>query len=77
MCLAIPAQVVSLHEEDGTAVVSLGGLRKKVSLALVDGVVVGDFVVVHTGYAISRLDAAEAEKTLAMLRGILTGEGAP
>jgi hydrogenase expression/formation protein HypC len=75
MCLALPAKVVSLHD-DGTATVSLGGLKKAVSLALVDGVVEGDYVVVHTGFALSRLDADEAEKTLALLReaGVDTGE---
>lgn len=67
MCLALPAQVVSLHA-DGTATVSIGGLRKAISLALVDGVREGDYVVVHTGFALSRLDPAEAEKTLALLR---------
>jgi len=67
MCLALPAEVLAL-DDDGTAKVSLGGIRKSVSLALVDGVRVGDFVVVHTGYAISRLDPAEAERTLAVLR---------
>ena len=67
MCLALPAKVVAVHE-DGTATISLGGLRKSVSLALVDGVAVGDYVVVHTGFALSRLDTTEAERTLAMLR---------
>ncbi len=67
MCLAFPAKVVALHG-DGTATVSIGGLRKGVSLALVDGVVLGDYVVVHTGFALSKLDAAEAEKTLVLLR---------
>ena len=74
MCLALPAKVVSLHD-DGTATVSLGGLRKGVSLALVDGVAIGDYVVVHTGFAISRLDPDEAEKTLALLREAGVGEG--
>jgi len=59
--------VVALHA-DGTATVSIGGLKKVVSLALVDGVAEGDFVVVHTGFALSKLDPAEAEKTLALLR---------
>jgi len=67
MCLALPARVVEI-KEDGTATVSLGGLRKSVSLALVDGVTIGDYVVVHTGYALSRLDPDEAERTLALLR---------
>ena len=67
MCLAIPARVVTVNG-DGTAVVSIGGLRKSISLALVDVVAVGDYVVVHTGFALSRLDAVEAKKTLAILR---------
>jgi hydrogenase expression/formation protein HypC len=67
MCLAIPAEVVALHA-DGSATVSLGGLRKAVSLALVEGVALGDYVIVHTGFALSRLDPAEAEATLALLR---------
>jgi hydrogenase expression/formation protein HypC len=75
MCLAIPAQVVSLND-DGSATVSIGGLKKAVSLALVDGVVPGDYVIVHTGFALSKLDADEAERTLALLReaGVSVGE---
>ena len=65
MCLAIPAQVVELREGDG-AVVDLAGVRKEISLALVDGVAVGDYVIVHVGYALTRLDPEEAEKTLAL-----------
>jgi hydrogenase expression/formation protein HypC len=65
MCLAIPAQVVERFDGDeGT--IDAGGVRKRISLALVPEVEVGDFVIVHVGYAISRLDAEEAEKTLAL-----------
>lgn len=76
MCLALPAKVVSLHD-DGTATVSIGGLKKAVSLALVDGIALGDYVIVHTGFALSRLDPEEAERTLALLReaGISTEQG--
>ncbi len=74
MCLALPAQVVSIHD-DGTAIISLGGLRKSVSLALVDGVAVGDYVIVHTGFALSRLDPDEAEKTLALFEEAGLGGG--
>ncbi len=69
MCLAIPAQVVELLDNDG-AVVELGGVRKEISLALVDGVVVGDYVIVHVGYALNRLDPEEAEKTLQLFAEI-------
>jgi hydrogenase expression/formation protein HypC len=76
MCLAIPALVVEIREND-LAVVDLGGVRKEISLALVDGVRVGDYVIVHVGYALSRLDAAEAEKTLELFEamGALVPEG--
>lgn len=63
MCLAIPARVAELLADD-CAVVELGGVRKEISLALVEGVGVGDYVIVHVGYALNRLDPEEAEKTL-------------
>jgi hydrogenase expression/formation protein HypC len=63
MCLAIPARVVSLPEP-GIAIVDLAGVRKRISLELVDGVVPGDYVIVHVGYALTRLDPEEAERTL-------------
>jgi hydrogenase expression/formation protein HypC len=64
MCLAIPARVVDLPELD-TALVDVGGVQKRISLALVDGILVGDYVIVHVGYALTRLDPIEAERTLA------------
>lgn len=65
MCLAMPARVAEILEGD-QAVVELGGVRKDVSLALVDGVAVGDYVIVHVGYALNKLDPEEAERTLAL-----------
>jgi hydrogenase expression/formation protein HypC len=65
MCLAIPARVVEMPDED-TAVVDLGGVRKAISLALVEDVSVGDYVIVHVGFALNKLNAEEAEKTLAL-----------
>jgi hydrogenase expression/formation protein HypC len=76
MCLAIPVRVVELRGAD-TAVVDLDGIRKEISLALVDGVVVGDYVILHVGYALSKLDAEEAERTLALFAGLPKGEAAP
>ena len=67
MCLAIPAQVVELRPGDN-AVVDLAGVRKEISLALVDNVLVGDYVIVHVGYALNKLDPDEAAKTLALFR---------
>jgi hydrogenase expression/formation protein HypC len=65
MCLAIPARVIALPEPD-TAVVEVDGVRKRISLALVDGVRVDDYVIVHVGYALTRLDRDEAARTLAL-----------
>ena len=65
MCLAIPARVVEISDGDN-AIVDLAGVRKDISLALVEDVQVGDYVIVHVGYALSKLDAAEAAQTLAL-----------
>lgn len=65
MCLAIPARVDELTGS-GNALVNLGGMRKEISLALVEDVAVGDYVIVHVGYALQKLDREEAERTLAM-----------
>lgn len=65
MCLAIPAQVVELRAGDN-AVVDLAGVRKEISLALVDDVAVGDYVIVHVGYALNKLDPDEAARTLTL-----------
>jgi hydrogenase expression/formation protein HypC len=65
MCLALPALVTELLPDD-MAKVNLGGVAKTVSLALVSDVAVGDYVIVHVGYALTRLDPEEAEKTLAL-----------
>ncbi|NMG65213.1 HypC/HybG/HupF family hydrogenase formation chaperone [Azoarcus indigens] len=65
MCLAIPARVAELLPDD-RARVELGGVAKEISLALVDGVAIGDYVIVHVGYALSKLDQREAEATLAL-----------
>ncbi len=66
MCLAIPAEVTELLPQD-MARVSIGGVAKEISLALVENVAVGDYVILHVGYALSRLDPAEAARTLALL----------
>ncbi|ANI16257.1 TPA: HypC/HybG/HupF family hydrogenase formation chaperone [Pseudomonas aeruginosa] len=65
MCLAIPAEVVELRDND-QALVDLGGIRKEISLALVSGAQVGDYVIVHVGYALGLIDPEEARRTLAM-----------
>ncbi|MDO9709320.1 HypC/HybG/HupF family hydrogenase formation chaperone [Paracraurococcus lichenis] len=63
MCLAVPARILELRGET-EAVAELGGVRIPVSLALVEDVAVGDHVVVHVGYALAKIDAAEAARML-------------
>ncbi|MGE8410419.1 MAG: HypC/HybG/HupF family hydrogenase formation chaperone [Pseudomonas sp.] len=65
MCLAIPARVVELRDND-QALVDLGGIRKEISLALVSGAQIGDYVIVHVGYALGLIDPEEARRTLEM-----------
>ncbi len=70
MCLAIPARIVQINRIDpaiDTAVVELGGVLREVSIALVPEAEVGDYVLVHVGYAISKIDPAEAEETLRLM----------
>jgi hydrogenase expression/formation protein HypC len=73
MCLAIPAKVVELREGD-QAVIDLAGVRKEISLALVEGVSPGDYVIVHVGYALQKLDPGEAQKTLELFAGLSASE---
>jgi hydrogenase expression/formation protein HypC len=71
MCLGIPARIVDRRDDAGLAVgtVDFGGVRREVCLAYVaDEVEVGDYVVVHVGFAISKVDEAEARRTFAVLR---------
>ena len=75
MCLAVPMKVVELIPPDN-AIVESEGLSMEVSVMLVNNVKVGDYVIVHTGFAIEILDFEEAEKTLSLLREIAdTGRG--
>lgn len=70
MCLAIPAQILEIDAATDTASVSLGGVRRPVSLALIEDAEIGDFVLVHVGYALNKISPEEAERTLAMMREI-------
>ena len=67
MCLAIPVRVVEILPDD-MAKVSLDGVVKTVSTALVEDLAVGDYVVLHVGYALAKIDPEEAERTLELLR---------
>ncbi len=67
MCLAIPAEVVAITDDQQTATVSLEGVRKDISLALLTDVELGDFVLVHVGYALNKISPEEARRTLALM----------
>lgn len=69
MCLAVPVEVIEVLPDD-QALVDIGGVRSRVSTALVENVTAGDYVIIHVGHAIARLDVAEAERTLALFREI-------
>lgn len=77
MCLGVPGRVIEISD-DGvlpTGVVDFGGIRKEACLVYAPDAAVGDYVIVHVGFAISRVDEAEAERTLEVLRAM--GEDLP
>ncbi|HMS83870.1 MAG TPA: HypC/HybG/HupF family hydrogenase formation chaperone [Nitrospira sp.] len=77
MCLAVPGQVQNIEDDPlRTATVSFGGVTKSVSLALVPEARVGDYVIVHVGFAISKLDEEAARRTLETYAE-LAGSGSP
>ncbi|MBM3142641.1 MAG: HypC/HybG/HupF family hydrogenase formation chaperone [Chloroflexi bacterium] len=65
MCLAVPVQVVSIDGNE--AEVEIGGVKRQVSIMLTPEAKVGDYVLLHTGYAINVIDEAEAQETLKIL----------
>jgi hydrogenase expression/formation protein HypC len=69
MCLAVPMQVKSIRED--LAVCEIDGVQREASLMMIDGVQVGDYVLIHAGFAIERIDEAEARLTLDVLRAAL------
>lgn len=83
MCLALPALVLSVTGPE-EAVVDLGGVKKTISITLVPDARVGEYVIVHVGHAIGRIDPVEAAKTLALFgeleeltTNLHAGQGAP
>ncbi|MEW6719869.1 MAG: HypC/HybG/HupF family hydrogenase formation chaperone [Thermodesulfobacteriota bacterium] len=69
MCLAIPAKVLSI--EGDNAMIELGGTQREASLMLLEGVSVGDWVIVHAGFAIEKLSEEDAAQTFALLKEIM------
>lgn len=76
MCLAIPVQIKEILDEN-TAVAEISGLKKTISTALLDDVKVGDYVILHVGYALQKIDPEEAKKTLALFASEETAAGEP
>lgn len=71
MCLGIPGEVVAVTDEElSLATVNVGGVRHSINIGLLDGIVPGDWVLVHVGFAMSKIDEAEAQATLALLEGL-------
>ena len=66
MCLAVPLKMISIDGRMGIG--ELGGVKRKVSLMLLDDVEVGDYVLLHAGFAINKLNTREAEELLQLLR---------
>ncbi|MBK6639431.1 MAG: HypC/HybG/HupF family hydrogenase formation chaperone [Rhodocyclaceae bacterium] len=69
MCLAMPVKVLEVGAGE-TAIIDASGVHKTISTAMLDEVSVGDYVILHAGFALSRLDPEEAEKTLALFAEI-------
>ena len=68
MCLAIPLKIVSITDDN--AIAELGDIRREISLSLLSDVNVNDYVLVHVGYAIQKIDTEEAQRTLELLKEI-------
>ena len=65
MCLAIPVKIEEIIDAE-TAKADIGGVRKEINVALISDLAVGDYVIMHVGYALNKIDPEEAERTLAL-----------
>ena len=72
MCLAVPSRIVLVNKDVGT--IDVDGVRREVSLLLLEDPKVGEYVIVHAGFAIHKIDEAEATETLKILREVLALE---
>jgi len=78
MCLALPARVISVSEDSQVAKVEVGGVIKDVSVALVQDVEINDYLLIHVGFALHKIDKLDAEKTLSLFAeaGLIENVGA-
>ena len=72
MCLGVPGRIEEIWEADGTrmANVDFGGVRKEICLAYLPDIAVGDYTIVHVGFALTKLDEASALETLELMRSV-------
>jgi hydrogenase expression/formation protein HypC len=73
MCLAVPAEIVEIRGNLGIA--NFGGLKKEINLEFLDDVKVGDFVIVHTGFAIQKMSREDAEESLKLFDQLFKENG--
>jgi hydrogenase expression/formation protein HypC len=71
MCLAVPAELVEIDGNRG--VVETGGIRMSVGLDLIDNAMIGDYLIIHAGYALEKIDVEEARKRLALFQELAGG----
>ncbi len=75
MCLAIPGQIQKIKDDDlRTGIVSFAGVTKEVCLALVPDALIGDYVIVHVGFAISKVDEQAAQESLSLIEQLSSGK---
>ena len=76
MCLAVPGKIIEIRDDRGTsmATIDFGGVRKEICLAYLPDLVVGEYAIVHVGFAISKIDEKSALETLELFREIGTLE---
>ena len=67
MCLALPTKIISINAQTNSAVVALENVKKEISLVLIEDAEVGEYDLVHVGYALNKVSPEEAEKTLALM----------
>lgn len=71
MCLAIPGKIIEMVDaENNIAKVDVGGVRRNINTGMLDGTKVGDYVLIHVGFAMTKIDEREAEETLRILKEI-------
>jgi len=75
MCLAVPSKITKIDKTNATGIVDVDGVIRETSLMLLDDVKIGDYVIVHAGFAISKVDQKSAEQTLTDMREILKNDG--